>query len=308
MLENSENVVKPRKLENKDVQIRDPFVVPVASEGKYYMFGSTDANIWGPGTGFDVYIGDDLKHWEGPYPVFRPAADFYAEKNFWAPEVYAYGGRYYMFATFRRKDNDLLGTAVLVSDSLTGPFLPHSDGPVTPKAWTSLDGTLFIDDGEDQPWMVFCHEWQQVADGQVCAVRLSADLKHALGDPVLLFRASEAAWPTPFVAEKYNTANNYVTDGPFIHRAANGALLMLWASFIDNRYALGVARSDSGSVTGPWVHEAQPLYQNDGGHGMIFRDLHGGLMLTIHTPNKTPNERPIFIPIEERDGKLIVVQ
>src|SRR4051812_3517784 len=115
-------------LENKDVQIRDPFVVPVKSEGKYYLFGSTDPNIWGPGTGFDVYVGDDLKQWDGPYQAFRPGDDFYSEKNFWAPEVYAYRDRYYMFATFRRKDNDLLGTAVLVSDQVTGPFLPHSEG------------------------------------------------------------------------------------------------------------------------------------------------------------------------------------
>ncbi|MDQ0874671.1 hypothetical protein QFZ77_003330 [Paenibacillus sp. V4I3] len=89
----------------KDLQIRDPFVLPVAEEGKYYLFGSTDKNIWGKGTGFDVYVGDDLEHWEGPYPAFRPDADFYAEKNFWAPEFYAYKDRYYMFATFRRKQS-----------------------------------------------------------------------------------------------------------------------------------------------------------------------------------------------------------
>jgi arabinan endo-1,5-alpha-L-arabinosidase len=79
---------------------------------------------------------------------------------------------------------------------------------------------------------------------------------------------------------------------------------MLWASFVDNKYALGVARSESGEITGPWVHEKQPLYRQDGGHGMIFRTFDDRLMLTIHTPNKTPNERPIFLPIEEADGKL----
>ncbi|MGF7030889.1 hypothetical protein J2T17_001795 [Paenibacillus mucilaginosus] len=50
-----------------------------------------------------------------------------------------------MFATFRRSDNGLLGAAVLVSEALTGPFRPHSEGPVTPEAWSSLDGTLFVD-------------------------------------------------------------------------------------------------------------------------------------------------------------------
>nr|WP_307606999.1 glycoside hydrolase family 43 protein [Paenibacillus sp. V4I9] len=287
----------------KDLQIRDPFVLPVAEEGKYYLFGSTDKNIWGKGTGFDVYVGDDLEHWEGPYPAFRPDADFYAEKNFWAPEVYAYKDRYYMFATFRRKDNQLLGTAVLVADHLLGPFVPHSDGPVTPKDWSSLDGTLFIDK-EDAPWMVFCHEWQQVADGEMCAVRLAEDLSSAVGAPVLLFRASEAPWTTSFIAEKYQNQENYVTDGPYLFHASNGELLMLWASFIDNKYALGIVKSRNGSVLGPWSHESQALYRNDGGHAMVFRALDERLMLAIHTPNQTPHERPIFLEITEKFAVL----
>jgi arabinan endo-1,5-alpha-L-arabinosidase len=290
-------------LKNTEIQIRDPFVIPVKSEGKYYLFGSTDANIWGKGTGFDVYVGDDLQQWDGPFPVFRPGDDFYAEENFWAPEVYGYKGSYYMFATFRRKDNGRLGTAVLVADQLRGPFQPHSDGPVTPEAWNSLDGTLFIDE-EDCPWMVFCHEWKDVKDGQVCAVRLTDDLKSTLGEPELLFSASQAPWTTPLESAKITTKDNYVTDGPSMFRAAGGKLLMIWASFINNSYALGVARSESGKVTGPWVHEEKALYQSDGGHGMIFTTFDDKLMLTIHTPNRTPEERPIFLEIEEKDGQL----
>lgn len=290
-------------MKNTEVQIRDPFIVPVPGEGKYYLFGSTDKNIWGKGTGFDVYIGEDLQEWQGPYPVFRPEPDFYAENNFWAPEVYPYNGRYYMFATFRRKSNSLLGTAVLVSDSLKGPFLPHSDGPVTPVDWPCLDGTLFVDDA-GLPWMVFCHEWTQVYDGEICAMRLTEDLKAPAGEPVLLFRASEAPWTTRLDSKSSEAGDVYVTDGAFIHRGSEGQLLLLWASFVENRYALGVARSESGSITGPWVQDGRALYQQDGGHGMIFRTLEDQLMLTIHTPNKTPNERPIYLPVRETDGWL----
>jgi hypothetical protein len=52
------------------------------------------------------------------------------------------------------------------------------------------------------------------------------------------------------------------------------------------------------------VHDEQALFRSDGGHGMIFRTFDGKLMLTIHTPNKTPHERPIFLELEERDGML----
>lgn len=285
-------------MRNEQVQIRDPFVVPQAKEGRYYLFGSTDKNIWGKGTGFDVYVGHDLEQWEGPFPVFRPGDDFYAEENFWAPEVHEYRGRYYMLATFRRRDNKLLGTAILASGSLRGPFLPHSDGPVTPAHWACLDGTLHVD-GEGKPWMVFCHEWTQVMDGEICAMPLAMDLKQAAGEPQLLFRASEAPWTTRLDAKSSPEADVFVTDGAFLHRAADGQLLMLWASFVNNRYALGVARSPNGGIAGPWIHSKEALFERDGGHGMLFRTLQGQLMLTIHTPNRTPLERPVFFPVEE---------
>ncbi|RCW77223.1 glycoside hydrolase family 43 protein [Saliterribacillus persicus] len=290
-------------VQNKDIQLRDPFVYVNESEGKYYLYGSTDKNIWGKGTGFDVYVGDDLENWEGPYPVFRPDQHFYSEENFWAPEVHAYDGSYYMFATFLRKDNGKRGTAILKADSLMGPFLPHSDGPVTPEGWYSLDGTLHLDE-EDKPWMIFCHEWVQIGDGSVCAVRLTEDLKETIGKPVTLFNASEAPWPTSFKHKTRNTQDNYVTDGPFVYRAENGELLLLWASFVDNVYAQGISRSMTGDIKGPWIHDAEPMFTSDGGHGMLFHDLKDNLILTLHSPNKTPEERPIFIPMEENDGKI----
>ncbi|WP_168119597.1 glycoside hydrolase family 43 protein [Paenibacillus sp. HB172176] len=288
-----------------DIQIRDPFVLPLESEGRYYLYGSTDANIWGKGTGFDAYVSSNLQQWEGPFTIFRPGEDFFSDTNFWAPEVYPYGNVFIMFATFRRKDNGLLGTAVLAANNPLGPFELHSDGPLTPESWSSLDGSLHID-GEGQPWMVFCHEWQQTGDGEVCAVRLSEDLKRAEGEPLLLFRASEAPWTTPFLSERFPGRSNYVTDGPYLVRGEDGALHMLWASFIDNKYALGLACSLTGRVEGPWEQEREPLYRSDGGHGMIFRTFGGEFLLAIHTPNRTPDERPIFLPVKQRDGRIMV--
>ncbi|WP_088102754.1 glycoside hydrolase family 43 protein [Halalkalibacter urbisdiaboli] len=289
---------------NDQIQIRDPFVYVDEAEGRYYLFGSTDKNIWGPGTGFDMYVGTDLETWDGPFPVFRPEESFYSDENFWAPEVHYYQGKYYMFATFLRKDNQKRGTGILVSDKVTGPFVPHSPEPVTPREWFSLDGTLYVDE-EGDPWIVFCHEWVQVSDGEVCAQRLSTDLKKATGEPVVLFRASDAPWPTSFKHKRFPDSENYVTDGTFMFKTMNDELVMLWASFVNNVYAQGISRSVSGNVTGPWVHEEHPLYLNDGGHGMIFRTFANQLILTLHTPNKTPLERPIFITLSEMNGKLI---
>ena len=293
-------------MKTQEIQIRDPFVVARQEDRKYYLFGSTDKNIWGPGTGFDVYVGSDLVEWEGPFPAFRPGPDFWSNENFWAPEVHEYQGLYYMLATFKRRDNGLRGTAILVADDIMGPYLPHSDGPVTPKDWLSLDGTLHVDD-EGNPWLVFAHEWVQVRDGEICAVPLSADLRNAIGEPVLLFRASQAPWVTPKSHHNRKIDGGYVTDGPFLTRTEAGSLLMLWSSFILDRYAIGVAISTDGQVANSnWIHEEKPLYTDDGGHGMLFCGFEGQWYLAIHSPNRTPDERPLFLPVVF-DSKRVIL-
>lgn len=36
------------------------------------------------------------------------------------------------------------GTQILRADKPEGPFVPLSDGPVTPADWECLDGTLYV--------------------------------------------------------------------------------------------------------------------------------------------------------------------
>jgi GH43 family beta-xylosidase len=288
-------------LTKEQIQIRDPFVLAVKDEKKYYLYGTTDKNVWeGKATGFDVYVSNDLDHWEGPFPAFRPEEGFWADRHYWAPEVYLYDGKYYMFASFKA-DGKCRGTQILVSDNPVGPFRLHSDGPVTPGDWECLDGTLYVDEA-GHPWMIFCHEWLQVQDGEMCVIPLSKDLKSAAGEPVLLFHASDAPWAIGSGSDQ----KNYVTDGPFLHRAANGDLLMLWSSHGVNGYAIGIARSASGDIKGPLVQDHETLFGQDGGHGMLFTTFEGELMLAIHRPNKTPNERPLFLSITEENGRLSI--
>jgi len=168
-------------MKNGEINIRDPFVL--VYDGKYYLYGTRGATCWGPADGFDVYVGTDLEHW---------------------------------------------------------------DGPVTPEDWDCLDGTLYIE-GE-QAYLVFCHEHRQVIDGEMNWMALNSDLS-AAGAPGLLFRASAS----PYVEPLEN--GHYITDGPFLYRCGNGALLMTWSSFGRAGYFQAVARSLSGSIKGPWVHD-----------------------------------------------------
>lgn len=287
-------------LKTSDIHIRDPFVLPVMAENQYYLYGTTGPEAWTPSASrIDYYTSADLQNWEGPFAAFRPPLGFWADRNFWAPEVHGYGGRFYMFASFK-SEAKRRGTQILVADSPMGPFLPVSAGPVTPADWECLDGTLFVD-RDQQPWIVFCHEWVQVGDGEICALRLNDDLTAAVGEPQLLFRASEAPW-----ANELNSKGRkgYVTDGPWLHRLANGELLMLWSSFTRGQYAVGIAKSSSGNILGPWQQMPDPLYAGDGGHCMVFRTFEGRLMLAYHRPNPTPDERPYFIPLRETESSV----
>jgi len=283
-------------MHSSQIQIRDPFILK--DDGRYYMFGSTDENIWGdaPGVGFDVYVGNDLENWEGPIHAFRPKDDFWGKTNFWAPEVYKYKDFYYMFATFRGGDV-MRGTAILKSDSPTGPFHQWSEGPITPKEWFSLDGTFYVDEN-DIPWMVFCHEWVQIKDGTVCAIQLSGDLKRPVGEVIELFKSSDATW-SKMAHSKSNNISGWVTDGCNFYKMKNGKLLMLWSCVGEQGYCIGYAISENGKITGPWKQCQYPLFEKDGGHGMIFESYDGRLLLSIHTPNDTPNERAAFFELSE---------
>jgi len=76
-------------------------------------------------------------------------------------------------------------------------------------------------------------------------------------------------------------------------------LLLLWSSHSQSGYTVGVARSESSQIEGPWLQQAEPLYSDDGGHCMTFKDFEGGLWLTYHHPDGFPNERPVFKPLLE---------
>lgn len=274
------------------IHLRDPFIFTSPEDGRYYLFGTGWSRSLPGGAGFLVYRSRDLVRWEGPYAAFTRPEGF-ESSNYWAPEVHHYQGKYYMFATFCEGGHR--GVRILIADQPQGPYRFHSEGQATPKDWMCLDGTLFVD-AKGNPWMVFCHEWVQVHDGEVSAMPLSKDLKEAIGEPRLLFKASAAPWGT--------VAKDRVTDGPFLHRTHSGALLMIWSSFGAGGYKEAVVHSTSGSLDGPWVQEEKPLYETDGGHGMFFHSLDGKLMLVLHQPNSNNKERPRLFTVTEKGDQL----
>ncbi len=279
-------------MKNNEINLRDPFVL--IHDGKYYLYGSRGATCWGgEQCGFDVYVGTDLENWEGPNVCFENDGTFWSDRQYWAPEVHEWNGKFYMFASFKA-ENVHRGTAILSAETPMGPFKPHSNGCITPSDWECLDGTFYVS-REGKPYMVFCHEWVQAGDGSICSIPLNEDLSAPAGEVRELFTATQAKWVTSI--KMADGGEGYVTDGPFMWRTDEGRLLMLWASFNNGAYTEGLAISDNDEIDGNFT-QLDPVFDKDGGHAMMFKDMQGNLMMTLHSPNKNYEERPVFIKMQ----------
>ncbi len=80
---------------------------------------------------------------------------------------------------------------------------------------------------------------------------------------------------------------------------------MLWSTNAKTGYVEAIAHSDTDELDGKWRIEEKLLYDHDGGHGMIFRDLEGQYRLTLHYPNTFGKEHPCFIPMVYADGFIL---
>lgn len=300
-----------------EINIRDPFILTDNANEIYYMYRTCDSITDGGKVrgGVEVFTSRDLKNWNGPQTVMRIPDDNGLTGTVWAPEVHRYNGKYYLFATInsdiawkKRKEGwpayTWRGTQIFHADSPEGPFVPFSRFTTTPTDWMALDGTLWVEEGK--PYMVFCHEWVQTEDGTMEAVQLRPDLSAMASRPQTLFNGSAPDWSTG-IGEAPDAPKGYITDGCFLYRTKTGKLLMIWSSFSNGDYAIGIAESATGSVRGPWRQQDKPLFVKNGGHGMIFRTLDGALKLVLHQPNSPLGaERAKIFEIEDTGDTLVL--
>ena len=140
----------------------------------------------------------------------------------------------------------------------------------------------------------------------MCLVPLDSTLKKAAGEPTLLFGAAEVEWAhtVPFAKVEFGMDGDvYFTDGPCVFQAEN-TLYMFWSSWGTNGYAVGVAKSATGEVNGPWIQQAAPVLPENGGHGMVFYDKEENLQFVLHYPNDKYKEHPEFRKIIKKNGQL----
>lgn len=288
--------------------LSDPAVLTDSVTGMYYMTG----------TGGLLWKSKDLSKWTGPFVVAHPDTSSWmgSHPEIWAAELHKYNGKYYYFATFTNNGTVIEETMngkiprrashILVSDTPEGPYRPISDNDYLPSDRPTLDGTFWVDGGK--PFMVYCGEWLHDNTGTMECIELASDMSKSIGTPDTLFLSTASPWSREWI-DGMETSSK-VTDGPWLFRTVTGRLGMIWTSWIHKDYTMGVAYSESGSIKGPWIQEKDPITPPNYGHGMIFRDLQGRDILSLHSHSDINGRyvrHPTFWQVDLSGDKLKIL-
>jgi len=161
-------------LKLNEIHTHDPWILADQASHTYYLYNSAGPQLTvSRHCGILAYKSRDLETWSGPYSVFEIPDGSWANPAQvpWAPEVHLYSGRYYLFTTLHNQNAQLpadasapsgnttitvsyagshelhpRGTQVFVADSPLGPFKAIADAPIPPRSYTTLDGTLWVED------------------------------------------------------------------------------------------------------------------------------------------------------------------
>lgn len=256
------------------VPLGDPFIL--LHNGTYYAYGTNAED------GIEVYTSDDLNKWKKENKLALHKNDTWANRWFWAPEVYYVNDKFYMYFS---ADEHI---AVAVSDSPLGPFKQENKKPML-LGEKAIDNSLFMDD-DGKAYLFF----DRFNDGlNIWVAELTDDL---------LSIKEETTHPCIHVSQSWEEIWPRVNEGPFVIKR-NGLYYMTYSanSYESPFYGIGCATTDN--IMGEWTkYEENPLLQKPGdlvgvGHSATFTDKEGNLRIVFHAhrDKNTIHPRAMYI-------------
>lgn len=255
----------------KPIPLADPHIM--LHNNVYYAYGTHSPD------GIEVYSSDDLKTWIKSPKLALHKDDSYADRWFWAPEVYYIKekNKFYMYYS---ADEHI---CVATSDSPLGPFVQDKKAPM--RSEKSIDSSLFIDD-DGTPYIYFV----RFTNGNVIWVaELEKDLVTIKEET--LKQCIEASLP-------WETVMGKVAEGPSILKR-DGIYYLLYSANDYQSHDYGVGYATSTSPFGPWKKsENNPIYQKPDsklvgvGHGAPFTGKDGKLRYVFHAHRSKNNIHP----------------
>lgn len=249
----------------------DPSVIRVGDD----FYATATTGNWAPH--FQLLHSKDLVNWEAVGSILKQTPAW-AKGDFWAPEIIADKGRYFVYYTARRNDGKgKKGTLCVAVATAATPDGPYTDkGPLVCQEMGSLD-PFFVRDEGGKPFLI----WKEDGNdrGQptwLYAQQLDETGSKPLGKPKKLFR-NTAAW------------ENHVVEGAYVLRRDGWFYLFYSGNACCGRackYALGVARARA--LLGDWEkNPANPILAANStwqcpGHGSIVSTDDGRGFLLYH--------------------------
>ena len=236
--------------------LRDPFILKVGD--LWYMTGTLPpyglAEEAQRTKGVPLYKSADMTTWEFvDYIVKTPAeaeGKWYSER-FWAPELFAHNGKFYVTVNCCRVDGSNHGFLFAVADDIEGPYtVMNPDAPLA----LGNDAHLFVD--TDGQTYVF-------ASGIMYA---KIDL-----DSLTLLSGWQSAVSPVKGSDAWNGERpNVGLEGPYV-LTAGGKYYMFYSTWARG-YEVGLAAADS--VNAEWFMYPDPMY---GGMSQSLCDHYGGI-------------------------------
>jgi GH43 family beta-xylosidase len=168
----------------------DPFVLRCGEAYFAYGTGEPPAERAGAAAAFDVLRSPDLVHWTR-IGAALPLGPDEAHRSFWAPEVAAHAGRFYLFYSSAPANRDELHRLrVAVASDPAGPFVPA--GAVLPETdGFSIDAHPFQDPRDGRWYLYFAKDFfDERAGTGLAVVPLTDDLLRAAGPAQTVLRAN----------------------------------------------------------------------------------------------------------------------
>lgn len=255
----------------------DPHVIRY--QGKYDLYPTTD------GRGYDVFVSDDLVHWEEKGKAFHDPRG-----GAWAPDVFQNkkgDGKLYLYYTDNApkppagKGGKQIGVAV--ADAPLGPF--EDKGALASE---SIDAHLFQDE-DGKFYLYYVH----LAGGFKIMVQPMANPLSKKGEP------RRVIYPT----ESWEKISGEVTEGPFMLKRKGIYYLMYSGTGAESpNYGVGYATAQS--PLGPFTKYAgNPIAHRGGsvlgpGHHCVIDGPDGRLWMVYHQKASTKKGWDRFLAID----------
>lgn len=215
--------------------IGDPYILK-ASDGKYYIYATSffeDIEL----CAFNVWTSNDLESFSKPTICYCKNDRSFGYKDFWAPEVVEYNGKYIMHYSARRKEDDSLRIGVAVSDSPLGPFVDvNYKMPMFETGYAVIDGHVFIDD-DGKKYFYYSRDCSEnitnnARESHLYVAELNDDLLSLKTEGVLV---SKPEMDYEKANYEYNGQKVYWNEGPFVIKHNGLYHLMYSANYFASR-------------------------------------------------------------------------